>query len=155
MPSIDVLPPHGVGVILDWVPSHFPDDPHGLARFDGTNLYEHADPRLGFHPEWKSVIFNYGRHEVRAFLMSSAHFWLEKYHADGLRVDAVASMLYLDYGRGHGEWLPNAYGGQEKLQAIEVLKQLNVAVGRDLPDTRTIAAETTFSPLVARPVHAR
>ena len=154
MHLIDVLHQHGVGVILDWVPSHFPDDPHGLARFDGTHLYEHADPRLGFHPEWKSVIFNYGRHEVRAFLMSSAHFWLEKYHADGLRVDAVASMLYLDYGRGHGEWLPNAYGGKENLEAIEFLKQLNVAVGRDFPDTRTIAEESTSWPMVSRPVHA-
>jgi 1,4-alpha-glucan branching enzyme len=154
MHLIDVLHQHGVGVILDWVPSHFPDDPHGLARFDGTYLYEHADPRLGFHPEWKSVIFNYGRHEVRAFLMSSAHFWLEKYHADGLRVDAVASMLYLDYGRGHGEWIPNAYGGKENLEAIEFLKQLNVAVGRDFPDTRTIAEESTSWPMVSRPVHA-
>jgi 1,4-alpha-glucan branching enzyme len=154
MHLIDVLHQHGVGVILDWVPSHFPDDPHGLARFDGTHLYEHADPRLGFHPEWKSAIFNYGRHEVRAFLMSSAHFWLEKYHIDGLRVDAVASMLYLDYGRKEGEWIPNAYGGKENLDAIEFLKSLNVAVGRDFPDTRTIAEESTSWPMVSRPVHA-
>jgi 1,4-alpha-glucan branching enzyme len=154
MHLIDVLHRHGIGVILDWVPSHFPDDPHGLARFDGTSLYEHADPRLGFHPEWKSVIFNYGRHEVRAFLMSSAHFWLEKYHIDGLRVDAVASMLYLDYGRKQGEWVPNAYGGKENLDAIEFLKQLNVAVGRDFPDTRPIAEESTSWPMVSRPVHA-
>ena len=154
MHLIDVLHQHGVGVILDWVPSHFPDDPHGLARFDGTHLYEHADPRLGFHPEWKSVIFNYGRHEVRAFLMSSAHFWLEKYHVDGLRVDAVASMLYLDYGRAHGEWIPNAYGGKENLEAIEFVKQLNIAIGRDFPDTRTIAEESTSWPMVSRPVHA-
>jgi 1,4-alpha-glucan branching enzyme len=154
MHLIDVLHQHGVGVILDWVPSHFPDDPHGLARFDGTHLYEHADPRLGFHPEWKSVIFNYGRHEVRAFLMSSAHFWLEKYHVDGLRVDAVASMLYLDYGRSQGEWIPNAFGGKENLEAIEFLKQLNVAVGRDFPDTRAIAEESTSWPMVSRPVHA-
>jgi len=151
---IDVLHQHGIGVILDWVPSHFPDDPHGLARFDGTHLYEHADPRLGFHPEWKSAIFNYGRHEVRAFLMSSAHFWLSRYHVDGLRVDAVASMLYLDYGRKQGEWIPNAYGGKENLDAIEFLKQMNIAVGRDFPDTRTIAEESTSWPMVSRPVFA-
>ena len=154
MHLIDVLHQHGIGVILDWVPSHFPDDPHGLAKFDGTHLYEHADPRLGFHPEWKSAIFNYGRHEVRAFLTSSAHFWLEKYHLDGLRVDAVASMLYLDYGRKHGEWIPNAHGGKENLDAIEFLKQLNVAVGRDFPDTRPIAEESTSWPRVSRPVLA-
>jgi 1,4-alpha-glucan branching enzyme len=149
---VDTLHRAGIGVILDWVPSHFPDDPHGLARFDGTHLYEHADPRLGFHPEWKSAIFNYGRHEVRAFLASSAHFWLEKYHVDGLRVDAVASMLYLDYGRKNGEWIPNAYGGKENLEAIEFLKELNVGVGRDFPDTRTIAEESTAWPQVSRPV---
>ena len=154
MHLIDVLHQHGIGVILDWVPSHFPDDPHGLAKFDGTHLYEHADPRLGFHPEWKSVIFNYGRHEVRAFLMSSAHFWLGKYHIDGLRVDAVASMLYLDYGRKEGEWIANAHGGKENLDAIEFLKHLNVAVGRDFPDTRTIAEESTSWPMVSRPVFA-
>ena len=151
---VDVLHRHGIGVILDWVPSHFPDDPHGLARFDGTHLYEHADPRLGFHPEWKSAIFNYGRHEVRAFLTSSAHFWLEKYHIDGLRVDAVASMLYLDYGRKHGEWIPNAYGGKENLEAIAFLKHLNVTIGRDFPDTCTIAEESTAWPQVSRPVFA-
>jgi 1,4-alpha-glucan branching enzyme len=154
MHFIDVMHQHGIGVILDWVPSHFPEDPHALAKFDGTHLYEHADPRLGFHPEWKSAIFNYGRHEVRAFLTSSAHFWLAKYHIDGLRVDAVASMLYLDYGRKHGEWIPNAYGGKENLDAIEFLKQLNVAVGRDFPDTRTIAEESTSWPMVSRPVFA-
>jgi 1,4-alpha-glucan branching enzyme len=153
MHLVDVLHGHGIGVILDWVPSHFPDDPHGLARFDGTHLYEHADPRLGFHPEWKSAIFNYGRHEVRAFLASSAHFWLDKYHIDGLRVDAVASMLYLDYGRKAGEWIPNVYGGKENLDAIEFLKQLNVGVGRDFPDTRAIAEESTAWPQVTRPVH--
>jgi 1,4-alpha-glucan branching enzyme len=149
---VDVLHQHGIGVILDWVPSHFPDDPHALAKFDGTHLYEHADPRLGFHPEWKSAIFNYGRHEVRAFLASSAHFWLETYHVDGLRVDAVASMLYLDYGRKAGEWIPNVYGGHENLDAIEFLKHLNVTVGRDFPDTRTIAEESTAWPQVSRPV---
>ncbi len=149
---VDTLHRHGLGVILDWVPSHFPDDPHGLARFDGTHLYEHADPRLGFHPEWKSAIFNYGRHEVRAFLTSSARFWLDQYHVDGLRVDAVASMLYLDYGRKHGEWIPNVYGGKENLEAIAFLKQLNVMVGRDFPDTRTIAEESTAWPQVSRPV---
>ncbi len=153
MHLVDVLHRHGIGVILDWVPSHFPDDPHGLARFDGTHLYEHADPRLGFHPEWKSAIFNYGRHEVRAFLASSAQFWLDKYHIDGLRVDAVASMLYLDYGRKAGEWIPNAYGGRENLEAIEFLKQLNVGIGRDFPEVRIIAEESTAWPQVSRPVH--
>ncbi len=151
---VDVLHRQGVGVILDWVPSHFPEDAHGLARFDGTQLYEHADPRLGYHPDWKSAIFNYGRHEVRAFLLSSALFWLEKYHLDGLRVDAVASMLYLDYGRKHDEWIPNAHGGKENLEAIEFLKQLNIAVGREFPDTRCIAEESTSWPQVSRPVFA-
>ncbi|HXZ49960.1 MAG TPA: 1,4-alpha-glucan branching protein GlgB [Usitatibacter sp.] len=154
MHLVDVLHRNGIGVILDWVPSHFPDDPHGLARFDGTHLFEHADPRQGFHPEWKSAIFNYGRNEVRAFLASSAHFWLDKYHVDGLRVDAVASMLYLDYGRKAGEWIPNAFGGKENLGAIEFLKQLNTGVGRDFPDARTIAEESTAWPQVSRPVHA-
>ncbi len=149
---VDVLHQNGIGVILDWVPSHFPEDPHGLAKFDGTHLYEHADSRLGFHPEWKSAIFNYGRHEVRAFLTSSALFWLDKFHIDGLRVDAVASMLYLDYGRKHGEWIPNVHGGKENLDAIEFLKQVNAAVGREYPDTRTIAEESTSYPQVSRPV---
>jgi len=148
---VDTLHQAGIGVILDWVPSHFPDDPFALARFDGTHLYEHADPRKGFHPEWKSNIFNYGRHEVRAFLTSSAHFWLEKYHIDGLRVDAVASMLYLDYGRKQGEWIPNVHGGHENLEAIEFLKHLNVTVGRDFPDCKTIAEESTAWPQVSRP----
>jgi 1,4-alpha-glucan branching enzyme len=151
---IDTLHQAGIGVILDWVPSHFPTDAHGLSNFDGTHLYEHADPRRGFHPEWKSSIFNYGRHEVRAFLLSSAHFWLDRYHVDGLRVDAVASMLYLDYGRKQGEWVPNAYGGKEDLEAIDFLKKLNVAIGRDFPDTRSIAEESTAWPSVSRPVHA-
>jgi 1,4-alpha-glucan branching enzyme len=154
MHLVDTLHAAGLGVILDWVPSHFPEDRHALARFDGTFLYEHADPRLGFHPEWKSSIFNYGRHEVRAFLLSSALFWLERYHVDALRVDAVASMLYLDYGRKQGEWIPNAHGGKENLEAIEFLKQLNIAVGREFPDTQTIAEESTAWPSVSRPVFA-
>jgi 1,4-alpha-glucan branching enzyme len=154
MHFVDVLHRNGIGVLLDWVPSHFPDDRHGLAKFDGTHLYEHADPRRGFHPEWKSNIFNYGRHEVRAFLISSALFWLEKYHIDGIRVDAVASMLYLDYGRKQGEWIPNVYGGKEDLDAIEFLKQLNIAIGREHPDTRSIAEESTSWPSVSRPVYA-
>jgi 1,4-alpha-glucan branching enzyme len=151
---VDTLHQAGLGVILDWVPSHFPDDRHALARFDGTWLYEHADPRRGFHPEWKSSIFNYGRHEVRAFLLSSALFWLDHYHIDALRVDAVASMLYLDYGRQPGEWVPNAHGGKEDLEAIECLKHLNIAVGREYPDTQTIAEESTAWPSVSRPVFA-
>ena len=151
---VDTLHQHGIGVILDWVPSHFPEDRHGLARFDGTHLYEHADPRRGFHPEWKSNIFNYGRHEVRAFLISSALFWLDKYHIDGIRVDAVASMLYLDYGRKQGEWIPNVHGGKEDLEAIEFLKHLNIAIGREYPDTRCVAEESTSWPSVSRPVFA-
>jgi 1,4-alpha-glucan branching enzyme len=150
---IDVLHQRGIGVILDWVPSHFPDDPHGLASFDGTYLYEHADPRQGFHPEWKSLIFNYERHEVRAFLLSSALFWLDKYHIDGLRVDAVASMLYLDYGRKEGEWVPNVHGGKENLGAIQFLRQLNEAVYRERPDVQVIAEESTSWPMVSRPVY--
>ena len=136
---IDYLHQRGLGVILDWVPSHFPADEHGLARFDGTHLYEHADPRQGFHPEWNSSIFNYGRAEVRNFLASNALFWLEKYHIDALRVDAVASMLYLDYGRRAGEWIPNRFGGHENLEAVEFLKQLNLAAYRDHPDIQTSA----------------
>ncbi|MCX8087480.1 MAG: 1,4-alpha-glucan branching protein GlgB [Rhodocyclaceae bacterium] len=148
---VDHLHQKGIGVILDWVPSHFPNDEHGLAWFDGTALYEHADPRQGFHPEWASQIFNYGRHEVRAFLLSSALFWLDKYHVDGLRVDAVASMLYLDYARKEGEWVPNEYGGRENLAAIRFLRQLNEAVYRDFPDVQTIAEESTAWPMVSRP----
>ena len=122
---VDYLHQHGIGVILDWVPSHFPSDEHGLAYFDGTHLFEHSDSRQGFHPDWKTLIFNYGRDEVRSFLLSSAMFWLDKYHVDGLRVDAVASMLYLDYSRKEGEWLPNKYGGRENLEAIDFLRQFN------------------------------
>jgi 1,4-alpha-glucan branching enzyme len=150
---VDHLHQRGIGVILDWVPSHFPSDEHGLAYFDGTHLYEHEDPRQGFHPEWNSSIFNYGRAEVRNFLGSNALYWLERYHVDGLRVDAVASMLYLDYARKSGEWIPNKFGGNENLDAIDFLKSLNLAVYRDQPDTQTIAEESTAWPGVSRPVY--
>jgi 1,4-alpha-glucan branching enzyme len=153
MRLVDHLHQEGVGVILDWVPSHFPWDVHGLGFFDGTHLYEHSDPRQGHHPDWASAIFNYGRNEVRAFLASSAHFWLDRYHADGLRVDAVASMLYLDYGRKEGEWIPNRHGGRENLDAIEFMRFLNESVYRDFPDTQTIAEESTSWPQVSRPVY--
>jgi 1,4-alpha-glucan branching enzyme len=150
---VDHLHQRGVGVILDWVPSHFPGDEHGLSFFDGTHLFEHQDPKLGFHPEWRSYIFNYGRHEVRAFLGSSALFWLDRYHIDGLRVDAVASMLYLDYSRKDGEWIPNRFGGRENLDAITFLRSLNEAVYRDHPDVQTMAEESTAWPMVSRPVY--
>jgi 1,4-alpha-glucan branching enzyme len=153
MYMVDVLHQNGIGVILDWVPSHFPWDPHALGFFDGTHLYEHSDPRQGHHPDWASAIFNYGRNEVRAFLSSSAHFWLERYHADGLRVDAVASMLYLDYGRKQGEWIPNRHGGRENLDAIEFLRFLNETLYRDFPDIQTVAEESTAWPQVSRPTY--
>jgi len=148
---VDYLHQHNIGVILDWVPSHFPNDEHGLAYFDGTHLYEHADPRKGFHPEWKSSIFNYDRNEVRAFLISNAIFWLDRYHIDGLRMDAVASMLYLDYSRKQGEWIPNQFGGRENLGAVSFLKAVNKEAYRNFPDIQTIAEESTAWPMVTRP----
>jgi 1,4-alpha-glucan branching enzyme len=135
------------------VPSHFPTDQHGPGFFDGTHLYEHADPRLGFHPDWNSLIFNFGRNEVCSFLISSGLFWLDMYHADGLRVDGVASMLYLDYSRKGGEWLPNKYGGKENLEALAFLRRLNEEVYKNYPDTQTIAEESTSWPLVSRPTY--
>ncbi len=153
MHLVDCLHQNGIGVILDWVPAHFPNDEHGLGFFDGTHLYEHEDPRKGFHPDWKSYIFNYGRAEVRSFLISSALFWLDKYHTDGLRVDGVASMLYLDYSRKKGEWLPNQYGGRENIEAIDFLRKLNEAVYREYPDVQTVAEESTAWPMVSRPTY--
>jgi 1,4-alpha-glucan branching enzyme len=153
MSLVDYLHQAGVGVILDWVPSHFPNDEHGLGYFDGTHLYEHGDPRQGIHPDWNSFIFNYGRSEVRSFLLSSALFWLHRFHADGLRVDAVASMLYLDYSRKEGEWIPNQYGGRENLEAISFLRRFNEEVYRRYPDVQTIAEESTAYPMVSRPTY--
>ncbi len=150
---VDQLHQNHTGVILDWVPSHFPDDEHGLVYFDGTHLFEHADPRRGYHPEWNSYIYNYGRHEVRSILISSAIFWLDKYHLDGLRVDAVASMLYLDYGRRPGEWIPNQYGGNEDVYAVEFLRELNESIYREFPDVQTIAEDSSAWPMVSRPTY--
>ncbi len=150
---VDACHQSGIGIILDWVPAHFPTDAFALARFDGTALYEHEDPRLGFHQDWGTNIFNYGRNEVKSFLLSSAHFWLNELHLDGLRVDAVASMLYLDYSRKAGEWLPNKFGGRENLDAIEFLRALNVMVHRDSPGALTFAEESTAWPMVSRPTY--
>lgn len=150
---IDVLHQNDIGVILDWVPAHFPTDEHGLNYFDGTHLFEHSDRRQGFHPDWNSSIFNYGRNEVRSFLLSSALFWLDKYHVDGLRVDGVASMLYLDYSRKDGEWIPNSYGGRENLDALTFLRRFNEVVYKEFPDTVTIAEESTAWPMVSRPTY--
>jgi 1,4-alpha-glucan branching enzyme len=154
MSLIDLLHQRGIGVILDWVPSHFPSDAFGLARFDGTALFEHADPRRGRHPDWGTLVFNYGRHEVRSFLASSAEHWLSTYHADGLRVDAVASMLYLDYSRRPGEWIPNDFGGREDLDAVAFLRQLNTGIYADHPDVHVIAEESTAWPGVSHPVES-
>ena len=151
---VDYCHQHGVGVLIDWVPAHFPKDAHGLARFDGTALYEHADPRQGVHPDWDTLIFNYGRNEVRNYLTANALFWLDKYHIDGLRVDAVASMLYLDYSRKQGQWIPNKHGGRENLAAIEFLKEFNAEAHKQYPGVLTIAEESTAWGGVSRPVYA-
>jgi 1,4-alpha-glucan branching enzyme len=151
MVLVDKLHQAGIGVILDWVPSHFPDDAHGLGFFDGSNLFEHPDRKKGYHPDWKSLVFNYGRNEVRSFLISNALFWLQHYHADALRVDAVASMLYLDYSRKEGEWEPNIYGGRENLDTISFLKEFNEAVYSNFEGVQTIAEESTSFPMVSRP----
>ncbi|HPM43329.1 MAG TPA: 1,4-alpha-glucan branching protein GlgB, partial [Candidatus Omnitrophota bacterium] len=153
MYMVDHLHNNGIGIIMDWVPSHFPSDEHGLIYFDGTHLYEHADMRKGFQPEWNSYIFNYGRNEVRSFLLSSAMFWIDKYHGDGLRIDAVASMLYLDYSRKPGEWIPNQFGGKENLEAVGFLKQLNESIYKEYPAVQIIAEESTSWPMVTRPAY--
>jgi 1,4-alpha-glucan branching enzyme len=154
MVLVDKLHQAGIGVILDWVPSHFPEDAHGLGFFDGSNLFEHPDRRKGYHPDWKSLVFNYGRNEVRSFLISNALFWLQHYHIDGLRVDAVASMLYLDYSRNEGEWEPNEFGGRENLDTISFLKDFNEAVYANYEGVQTIAEESTSFPMVSRPTFA-
>ena len=154
MAFVDAAHQADVGVLMDWAPAHFPDDAHGLSQFDGTHLYDHADPRLGYHPDWHSRIFNYGRVEVRNFLMNSALFWLDRYHIDGLRVDAVASMLYLDYARKHGEWIPNQFGGHENLDAVLFIKDLNVLAHRDFPGTMMLAEESTAWAGVSRPTYS-
>jgi 1,4-alpha-glucan branching enzyme len=151
---VDYLHQKGIGVNLDWVPAHFPKDEAGLGYFDGSHLYEHADPRQGEHPEWNTFVFNYGRNEVQSFLISNALFWLDKYHIDGLRVDAVAAMLYLDYGRREGQWMPNRYGGRENVDAIHFLRDLNEQIYAAFPDTMTIAEESTAWPQVSRPTYA-
>ena len=149
---VDRFHQNGIGVLIDWVPAHFPSDPHGLVRFDGTALYEHEDPRRGFHKDWNTLIYNYGRREVANFLLANALFWLRRYHIDGLRVDAVASMLYLDYSRSAGEWEPNVHGGRENLEAVSFLKEMNTRVYGEVPGTTTVAEEFTAWPQVSRPV---
>jgi 1,4-alpha-glucan branching enzyme len=153
MALVDAFHQAGIGVILDWVPSHFPGDAHGLFKFDGSHLFEHADPRQGFHPDWSSYIYNYNRNEVRTFLICNAVYWLDRFHIDGLRVDAVASMLYLDYSRKAGEWIPNRHGGNENLEAISFLKEFNETVYANFPDTITIAEESTAWPGISKPTY--
>jgi 1,4-alpha-glucan branching enzyme len=150
---VDRLHQAGLGVILDWVPAHFPKDGHGLARLDGTALYEHEDPRQGEHPDWGTLVFNFGRREVRNFLLANALYWIEEFHADGLRIDAVASMLYLDYSRGEGGWVPNIHGGRENLEAIDFLRELNILLFGRYPGLLSVAEESTSWPMVSRPVH--